>query len=618
MACLRATFVIVSLGLSLCTAAEPWTAWRNSLQPKIEPGRQLTLAAGNATPYVIIIPEKAATQEEKAARDLAYWLKEMTGADFPVITETTDLGKKPVISIGRTSALRMARLGALAENLGDEGYAIGTKGESLYLVGGRTRGPINAVYALLEEDLGCRWYAGESSRIPSLPTLQFTPASRTFVPVLEIRDPFYKVAFDGTWSLRNRTNAPDAVVPPEWGGHIDYALFVHTFNTLVPPDTYFDQHPEYYMLDANGKRSRQQLCTTNPDVIKIATESVLRILKEHPDSEIISVSKNDGGGTCLCPACKALDDAEGTNAAALLYLVNKVAEAVEKEYPHVMVSTLAYLETVTPPKTVRPRANVAIQLCTDNCMWSYPFTPAEDIEAFRNAMTGWGAIHNRIYIWDYCVNFSHYTAPMPNIGVIAKNIRFFVAHNARGVMEQGAYQSPGAERDLMRAWVFAKLLWDPSRDENELVQDFIWGYFGKAAPAIAAYNELLEQTAAEHADSMKAPDGGIRYPMDAPFLSKEFIGKAVELYDQAEALAENDEIRERVQRDRLPILYVQLCRGPGFVGEGYAGLLARFETIARRTGLTHISEGPPDLDAKLEAWRKALKASAPSSPSPSP
>ncbi|MBX7257103.1 MAG: DUF4838 domain-containing protein [Candidatus Hydrogenedentes bacterium] len=594
--------------VALTAFAEPWTTWRNALAPMGWKGPELTLARNGAAAYVIAIPDAPTSQDLKAAQDLAQWLREMTGADFSILPEAQATGNN-VISIGMTKRLEEASksidAGVLTvRDLRDEGYVIGVKNGTLYLFGGKKRGPIYAVYALLEEDLGCRWYAGETSTIPQTPTLTVRPVPRSFVPKLTIRDPFYEAAFNGTWSLHNRTNAPSAAVREEWGGHVDYALFVHTFNTLVPPEQYFDAHPDYYMLDSNGNRSRQQLCTTNPEVITIATESTLRILREHPNCEVISVSKNDGGGTCLCPNCKAIDDAEGTNAGALLFLVNKVAEAVEQEFPDVVVSTLAYLETVTPPKTVRPRANVSIRLCTDNCMWSHPFTPAQDIEAFNKAMTGWGAIHNRIHIWDYCVNFSHYPAPMPNIDAIANNIRFFVANNAQGVMEQGAYQGPG-ERDLLRCWVFAKLMWDPTRNVDDLTQDFIWGYFGKAAPAIAEYNSLLEATAREHADSLKAPKDGIRYPMDSEFLTKDFIDKANQLYDQAESLAENDTIRERVERDRLPIMYVQLCRGKEFTGDTYPQILARFETIARRIGLTCIREGSPDLDEKLKAWKEA-------------
>jgi Domain of unknown function (DUF4838)/Glycosyl hydrolase family 67 N-terminus len=596
---------ILALGSSAHADDAPWTQWRNALRPEGAEGPRLTLASDGKALFTIVVPEQATTQEQKAASDLAQWLQEMTGAEFPVVPDSTPANPKE-ISVGRTARLAEAELPEAKADLADEGYAIAVKGEKLFLLGGRKRGPIYAVYAFLEEDLGCRWYAGSSSTIPRHVSLTCRPMQRTSLPALMIRDPYYKVAFDGTWSLRNRTNAPGAAVPEEWGGRIDYALYVHTFNTLVPPGEYFEAHPEYFMMDDKGERNAHQLCTTNPDAIRIATESVLRILKEHPDSEVISVSKNDGGRTCLCENCKALDDAEGTNAAALLFMVNKVAEAVEKEHPDVVVSTLAYLETVKPPKTMRPRKNVAIRLCTDNCMWSRPFTPAQEVPAFYDAMTGWGAIHNRIHIWDYCVNFSHYTAPMPNMDAIADNIRFFDAHNAEGVMEQGAYQSPGAERDLMRAWVMSKLMWDPARDVWELMQDFIWGYFGPAAPAIAEYNVLLRQTGETHKESMKNPSGGIRYGMDDPFLTEDFLNQATALYDRAEKLAKDGEFLRRVELDRLPIMYVKLCRGPAFVGEGYEALLKRFEAIARREGLAFICEGAPDLDSKLAIWREML------------
>lgn len=604
---------VLSLIVALFAAAAPaetWTAWRNSLAPAGDPGPELMLAAEGQARYVIVIPTEATTQEKKAAEDLGQWLNEITGATFKIVPDAEPPHDRE-ISVGKTSRVDAALIPSANEDLGNEGYAIAAAGEKLFLLGGRIRGPINAVYALLEEDLGCRWYAGSTATLPHLPTLIFRPVPRRFMPALEIRDPFYQVAFDAVWSLRNRTNAPSAAIPEEYGGHMDYALFVHTFNILLPPAQYFAEHPEYFMLDAKGMRIDRQLCTTNPDTIRIVTESVLRILDENPHSEIISVSKNDGGGTCLCERCKAIDDAEGTNMGALLYLVNQVAEAVAAKHPNVIVSTLAYLETVKPPKTMRPRSNVAIRLCTDNCMWSCPFTPAREISAFYDAMTSWSAIHDRIHIWDYCVNFSHYTAPMPNLDVIADNIRFFLANHAKGIMEQGAYQSPGAERDLMRAWIFAKLMWDPSRDLRTLEQDFIWGYFAAAAPAIAEYNALLLKTARDNAESMRAPDGGIRYAMDAPFLSRDFLDQASSIYDRAEQLATDDETLRRVQRDRLPIYYVFLCRGPEFTGPAYGKLLDKFEVIARREGLTHIYEGPPDVEQKIKGWREAWKKAQP-------
>ena len=534
----------------------------------------------------------------------------MTGATFPVVADAQAKVSEKAISIGHTRQFLQADLTAFEEDLEDEGYGIAVENQRFFLWGGRTRGTINAVYSLLEEDLGCRWYTTDDIRIPHLPTLTFRPVPRVYIPRLRLRDPYYKVAFDGVWSLRNRTNAPGARVPEEWGGHIDYdGLFVHTFHRLLPPSKYFEEHPEYFMLDKNGKRIAHQLCTTHPDVIRLVTESVREYLRQNPLTGIVSVSKQDGGRTCQCENCHSLDEAEGSDMASLLYLVNRVAEAIEEDYPNVVISTLAYLETVRPPKTMRPRKNVAIRLCNDSVgSWVHPFTPAEQCH-FGELLKAWSAAHDRIHIWDYVVNFSHYLAPMPNMEVIAGNIRFFTENNAEGIMTQGAYQSPGAENDQMRAWVIAKLMWDQSRDVSQLVNDFIWGHYGNAAPAIAEYDQLLRQAAREHEKELSSPEGGIRYRMDHPFLSKAFLDRADEIFDRAEKLAENDVILHRVGRARLPIMYVQLSRGPEFTGERYGDILDGFAKIAGREGVTHLREGSPDLDEKLESWRKAWQGS---------
>ena len=88
-------------------------------------------------------------------------------------------------------------------------------------------------------------------------------------------------------------------------------------------------------------------------------------------------------------------------------------------------------------------------------------------------------------------------------------------------MTQGGYQS-AAERDELKSWVIAKLMWDPTRDENALVRDFTYGHYGKSADAMMEYEALL----ADSAKGLENFSGGIRYPMDMPFLSREFLDRA--------------------------------------------------------------------------------------------
>jgi len=585
--------------------------WHNSLKPKGQASSDLTITKEGKSSYSIVIPKTPTTQDQKAAEELQQWLLQITGATLPIEKETRKTrAYSDIISIGRTRSLQKSGFTEARADLEDEGYGIAVKGEKLYLWGGLTRGVINSVFALLEEDLGCRWYTDEDFSIPYLKTLKFAPVSRTYTPALRLRDPLWYVAKDADWSLRNRTNAPWAEVPEEWGGRVDYdGMFVHTFHKLLPPEEYFEEHPEYYEIDSTGKRNSHQLCTMHPEVVRLVKEKVRSILEENPNTEIISVSKTDGSGQyCHCDRCKAIDDAEDSHMASLMNLVNAVAEDIEKDYPDVLISTLAYLETVDVPRTIKPRKNVCIRLCNDYVgSWRRPFEPAEVCD-FAPLLKNWSEVCERMYIWDYVTNFSHYLAPMPNMDVIADNIRFFVKYNAEGVMPQASYQSRGTEREWMRSWVTAKLLWDSSLDVFELMNDFIFGHYGKAAPAIAEYNLLLREQKEKYMVKLSETwlmehYNGIRYGMDHPFLSADFLARSTEIYDRAEALAENEQVLNRVLQDRLPVMYVKLMRGPEFVGEEYGKVLEQFEITARKTGVTHLREGSPDLDEKLDLWQ---------------
>lgn len=594
MDCLqRKSLVARSVWFWLFAAMVARGEWQNSLKPAGPVVGEVVLAKEGKPVRPIRIAAAATAIEKNAAAELQHWIEQISTAR-PTIT-TADTG--PSVRL-RTDA-----------SLGEEGYRIAMEGNDLVLAGGTGRGVFNAVFALLEEDLGCRFYTNDSIKLPKGTTLSVRPVTRTFIPKLRLRDPFYTTVFNETWSLRNRTNAPYAVVKEENGGRIDYdGLFVHTHAALLPPDKYFKDHPEYFALNAAGKRYPAQLCPTDPNVAKIVTAAVLDALKKSPHTEIVSVSKNDNAGDqiCNCDRCRKIREAEGSDAGCQLVLVNAVAEAVEKQYPHVVVDTLAYLETLPPPKHIRPRANVAIRLCNDVVgAWSHPFTPAEK-SAVAQTIIDWAKIHNRFYIWDYNVNFGHYLAPMPNIDVMADNIRFWVKNHAEGVMLEGGNNGP-AEADEMKSWVTSKLLWDPSRDEKALVQDFIWGHYGPAAPALAEYEALLNGLRQTHAAEMASPAGGIRYSMDVPFFTKSFVEQATSIFTQAKKLAASDgQLLRRVERAELPVLYVKCWRGPKFAGPTYAEAVADFERIARREGVQNLAEGSSNLESVLAVWKQRI------------
>lgn len=627
MSTIRLALLMIIIAYQAVAAVEAQNGWVNALKPKGAAGPELSLALGGRASYTILLPENPTTQDEKAAADLAMWLREMTGAKFRIVQERACLPVGPVISVGRTKLLEQSDIWMAQSDLGNEGYAIAVRNRNLFLFGGKKRGPINAVYALLEEDLGCRWYDRHSATIPRVRNLKFRPVQRKYTPVLEIRDPFYHTAFNTDWSLRNRTNSPSASIPEEWGGHIDYALFVHTYNELMPPKEFFKDHPEYYS-ELKGERKPQQLCLTNLDVLRIMVERVKERLAKKPHSEIISVSPNDWTDYCECANCRAIDEAEGSHSGTLIKFVNAVAEAIEEDYPNVKVSTLAYLGTFKPPLNIKPRHNVAIQLCTDSHAWPHPFLLVTETTKFQQAMKGWNAMGATMHIWDYTVNFSHHMAPMPNMPVVSPNIRWYIRHGAKGVMLQGWYECGGTENVQMRTWVWAKQLWDPTLDTRELMRDFIFGYFKEAAEPIWEYNIMLWRIWEENRAKPKSEDilynAGIRYSPTSRFLDDEFVSRASAFMDKAERLAKDPETQYRVKVAKLPILYVKLSDGLGYprdwsdeykpgrmtrdqVGE-YKKMLEEFEELAQSEKITGFLEMARDGEKRINRWKEKLAA----------
>jgi energy-converting hydrogenase Eha subunit C len=592
-----------------------WQEWRNSLSPNEQCGTLLTLSENGECRYRIIISINASEIEKSAAGELECWLHKISDAHFPILTDD-NMPVDNEICVGVTSR------GKPDIEPGIDGISIQQKGKRLFLFGGKGRGLINAVFSLLEEDIGCRWYASDAERITRQKTLKIAPAARTYSPQLKMRDPFYFCSFDGEWSLHNRTNAPGAPVLKDFGGYMSYAktdrpkskskrwyrnlLFVHTYHQLLPPEIYADEHPEYFEMNEEGQRlTHRQLCETNQDVQRIVAESALVALRKTPEAKLISISKVDGGSTCQCESCKALNLAEGSNAASMLTLVNYVAKTIEKEFPEVTVTTLAYLDTIKPPKTIKPRANVSIRLCNDKCAWPHPFKSIREFPEFGDIVKEWASVCQKLYIWDYNVNFSHYAAPMPNLEVIADNIRFWCANNAEGLLTQGAFQSHGAERDLMKAWIIAKLMWNPALDVFELAQDFIWGYFDQAAPAISKYNQLLYDQKEKYATELASPAGGIRYSMNEPFLADGFVENADALYQNAFQLgSQNKTLTARIERDYLPLLYVKIQQSMDKTSPECLKMVTEFERIARHSKFLFVGETQePSLDWQLQMWR---------------
>ena len=534
----------------------------------------MLIASHGRSPYCVYVAQGAPDSAVYAAEELCRYLRRVTGALMPLLRE-----KPPVdtwFAVG-CDAAREAGVDVDAEELGDEGFVIRTVGARIAISGSRgtLRGDVYGVFALLEEHVGLRFFTETIERVPVKPTLELPELNVRQVPALEYRDAFYPgLTLGGDWSAKNRVNGQFVNVRPHQGGRVMYYPFVHSFNLILDPEEWFDTHPEYFSeVDGRRIRERTQLCLTNPEVLRIAKEKVRSWLREHPEVTIVSISQNDCYNPCECANCRAVDEYEGSHAGTMLRFVNAIAEELEGEFPHVVFDTLAYQFTRKPPLHVRPRANVCVRLCSIECCFAHPlsecqlpmsFGGKERPGSFQADLEGWAKICDRLYVWDYVVNYSHYAMPFFNFGVLAPNIRYFIDNHVKGVFEEGSTSNyGGTEFAEMRAWIIAKLLWNPDQDVHALAGEFIDGVYGQAAPFVRQYYDLLRAALESSPDT----HFGLYALPEKPYITPEVCRRAEELFDRAELAAEDEVIRERVRVARLPVrffaLYTQDPATPG-------------------------------------------------------
>ncbi len=558
----------------------------------------LELVRNGRSQYKICVARDASPSERHASEELQRFLEELSGARLPIVPDEGKLGRR-LILVGNSRVTDRLKLSVPPGAVGPEGFRLRTAGRRLVIAGGQQRGTLYGVYTLLEK-LGCRWFTREVSRIPKMRSLRVGPLEETQKPAFEYREPFFAEAFDADWAARNKANGHFAELDARRGGKLSYYPFVHSFYQLIPPDRHFQDHPEYFsLIDGRRRVERGQLCLSNPEVLRLGVEAVLKWMAEHPEATIYSVSQNDWEGWCECDQCRRIEQEEGgAHSGPILRFVNALAAEVEKKHPAKLIDTLAYWYSEAPPAKVRPRPNVRIRLCPIGVCEAHPYERCPHNAYFMKNLRAWSQITDQLYIWHYNTNFSHYLMPFPDFDELAADIPMYLRHGVVGLFMEGAYpKGGGGENAELRSYVMARLLWDPQASVEAAITEFIEGVYGRAAPAMREYFELL------HREVRPPPRGEGRHfwIYGVPEFSAGFLERARDSFGRAEAAAENEAVRARVRQARLSLDYLELLRVKEFAvrdgwyapadPEGLKQRFARFLSDARGFGITSIHEG---------------------------
>ena len=416
----------------------------------------IPLAVRGRQPYSIFLSTGASPSERWAAEELRQHIEQMTGIQLRIDTGARIPASRRAIAIGWS---------ALTEQFGieppeGESCLLKTAGETVIIAGGRQRGTMYGVSIFLEK-LGCRWFTPDVARIPQVEALWLPEFNEVHSPAFEYREVFFTEAQEREWSARNRLNGHFHQLDERVGGKVIYVPFAHSFYDFVPPDRYFESHPEYFAL-VQGRRRREhaQLCLTNVEVLRLALQQVEQWLTANPEASIVSVSQNDGGGWCECEPCRQVIKEEGGAVSGLaLRFVNQVAERLAVSHPGKMVDMLAYQDTADPPSKVRPLSNVQIRLCPIDACQGHSYRTCIYNRPIRERLEKWSRIAPQLHIWQYSINFSHYLAPFPNYDELISDIPMFQRAGVSGVFIEGAVSKGGGGDDAeLRSYLAARLL----------------------------------------------------------------------------------------------------------------------------------------------------------------
>ncbi|MDD3773017.1 MAG: DUF4838 domain-containing protein [Weeksellaceae bacterium] len=557
--------------------------------------KEIRIVSNGKTDYKIVIPENPSKEEIRAAEFLNYHLDKISGCQIPVIkSDNPSEGK--FISISKSDEIE-----------GEDCFKITTSGQNIIIKGGSDRGCIYAISEILEKYLGVRYFSPDYVLIPKAKEIILPEINITGTTPNTYRNVHGSFSENENYKDFHRLNQHEDMFAENY--------YVHTFHKLIPWQEYYEEHPEYF-AQMNGKRIIDQLCLSNPEVLKLTIEKLGKEMLLQPDKMVWSVSQDDNFSYCQCDKCKKIIEEEGSAAGPIIRFVNDVA----KEFPDKIISTLAYQYSRTAPKVTKPLSNVQVMLCTIELNRSQPIAIDPSSESFLKDIEDWGKICNHIYLWDYTVDFAHSYCPFPNLQTLQPNIQLFVKNNVKEHFQQ-TNTATGHEFSELKSYILAKLLWNPDSDVEAIILEFTDGYYGAAGEWIRKYIYGMQDEVVKTGEWLDIYGPATNY--QKTFLSAENIKNYNSYFDKAEEAVKNDSaalIHVRTARMQLWYAIMEIGKADMFGPRGWytekngefipkpemTKMLEDFYTTANQAGCKYVNESGLTVEEYYQSSKRFI------------
>lgn len=544
----------------------------------------LPLTSGGKAEAEIIIDEKVHSSVKFAAEELQNFIEKISGAKVPVVNAPGNSKTRIYIGVPADSKLMRDLLVKYKDDLeklrDNDGYAVRTDKNNIYIFAANPKGVLNGAYNFLDRNSDIIWPRGLEpfdAIYSSNPNLEIKSSDYIDIPNFILRGwhicSYPRQSHEPTelWMIRNRcnfigaSNVPELLERRQKHGFIIEFGGGHNLNSyLLPPAKYAEKHPDFYaMLD--GKRrpgGHSQLCFSNDKMTKEVIQVLKGKIKEAPDFvKTFNVMIEDSWNLCECQECKKAikledgiilsPDDEAFRSTQFFIFLNKVAEGVNKEYPDVRINSFGYYFTAVPPKIkLSPSINVRFCPYVKNDKETVENTPK-----WKKRTEEWVYITPNIIWREYYGCASGFPRPLSKI--VAKDLQFISKLGVRRVFSEYIPDADTEKRKMteswdascMEFWIISNLYWNPYQDVDKLREKYITRTYHKAASAMSEYYRLIRDS--WYGDS--APSHWNDDPVKSTghyIIEKGLEEQCRNALEKAEQMASEPKIKQLVNRNK--------------------------------------------------------------------
>ena len=542
------------------TVNTPQATGRSKLQITILPNQKFSIRQASVKPIYpkiggfirlpdggkltrIIVAEDADFKFRLGAMVWRGWLWKLTGTALPIETR-----KNPAREDGAMVIVK-----------GDSapgGYRLKIDRNGALLTVHDSRDAYTSAFNYIRRH-GVRLYSRDTQKIPTPDAnLILAGVDENLVPKYRLLEMNHDSYLNGGGSI-HENHAGEC----DWLDNYKWVEYHQWCNQLVPMEFYRKSHPEYYMLDRNGKRQKTSdpffltLCLTDPDVRKMSARRFPQYMQANESYLYAGVCMGDRPIACQCPACRALNGND-TVSNSMMDFLNLLSDSLRKAVPGTgkKVMYMAYHNYRFPPDKIKPGPGIAVAYCAQPR--TMPCMVHIDCEINRRALADYRQ-------WSKLVG-------RENLGVVLyeESRPYYEGRLLENFSRYGSfYVQFHNYQPAKRFYIAGRVRFgdDPDRAEDE----FIDGYYGNGGKYLKQIYRMVdeycknykhtEEDKREFCVAVLSP----RTTRWKSVLTREIFDRSYELFDQALKAVGNDRTaREHILYDKYCFLMADLPKYP--------------------------------------------------------